>query len=784
MTDLADRYRLLVDFSPDAIVVHESGVVMYANPATATFLGLRSSIDVVGHSITEFVHPDSVPGIMRQLCLLKKTGDASEPAEALLKRRDGSLIAVESVSVRTSWNGRPAFQVIMRNETAKKAVEAALRYQAALVEHVSDAIIATTSDGVVASWNPAAEAVYARSAEEAIGRPVGESVGAPLDPVAIRKAGGLLRDIHRRSDGSALAVRVSVAEMGAGYVLVCVDETAQRRAEQHFATVVTSLEEGVIVLGPTGLIESVNPAATRILDSTYDLVGSPLTIFPFYEETGARKADSEYPSDLTRRTGVPQNGCVVRVQLLGGKRVWLSLSCRSLDSDAAPPHSLVVWFTDITERRATAQRLIYEATHDELTGLASRALVVDRMTAAVGTNHRSGMTSLLFIDLDKFKMINDSLGHAVGDSVLRVVGERLRHGVRRKDIVGRLGGDEFAVITVDADDSEKVRALAEHIHTVLVQPIVIDGRQLHINVSIGIVMAAPGDPRRAEDLLRDADVAMYQAKKRGPGRYEFFDVTLRERAQRRLQLEQDLRAGLPSGELWFAYQPVVDIQSRRMVGVEALLRWTHPRYGAISPDEFIPIAEESELIDLIGAYTPSTTTLEMAKLHARGGPAIDLAVNLSARQLDDPGLVTAVGDALRIAGLAPSTLCLEVTETALMRDHAVAEEKLNSLRALGVRLSIDDFGTGYSSLAKLLHLPLDILKIDQSFISELDGSKDAEMVVRSIIAMAHAVDLIVIAEGVENERQLEVLQRLGCDQAQGFYFSRAVVPEELFTLGL
>jgi diguanylate cyclase (GGDEF)-like protein len=453
-------------------------------------------------------------------------------------------------------------------------------------------------------------------------------------------------------------------------------------------------------------------------------------------------------------------------------------------SDGTPPHSVVVSFTDITERRTTAQRLIYEATHDERTGPAGRALDVDRMTAAVGTNHSSGMTRLLFLDLDKFKFINDSLGHAVGDSVLRVVSKRLRHGVRRKDIVGRLGSDEFAVITVDADDSDKVRLLAEHIHTVLAQPIVIDGRQLHINVSIGIVMAAPGDPRTAEDLLRDADVAMYQAKTRGPRRYEFFDVRLRERAQRRLQLEQDLRASRPAGELWLAYQPVVDIQSRRMIGVETLLRWTHPRYGANSPAEFISISEESELIDLIGEYTLSTTTFEMAKLRARDGPAIDLAVNLPTRQLDDPGLLTAVGDALSIAGLAPSTLCLEVTETALMRDHAVAADKLNSLQVLGGRLSIDDFGTGYSTLAKLLHLPLDILKIDQSFISELDGSKDAEVIVRSIIAMAHAVDLIVIAEGVENERQLEVLQRLVCDQAQGYYFIRAVVPEELFTHGL
>jgi EAL domain-containing protein (putative c-di-GMP-specific phosphodiesterase class I) len=221
-----------------------------------------------------------------------------------------------------------------------------------------------------------------------------------------------------------------------------------------------------------------------------------------------------------------------------------------------------------------------------------------------------------------------------------------------------------------------------------------------------------------------------------------------------------------------------------MVGVEALLRWNHPRYGSISPAEFIPIAEESELIDLIGAYTLRTTTREMAKRRAQQGSTIELAVNLSARQLDDPELVTAVRHALRTTGLPPGTLCLEVTETALMRDPAAAAAKLNALRDLGIRLAIDDFGTGHSSLAKLLHLPLDTLKIDKSFISELDNSKHAEVIVTSIIAMAHAVGLTVVAEGVENARQLEVLKRLGCDQAQGFYFSRPVPPEELSALGL
>jgi diguanylate cyclase (GGDEF)-like protein/PAS domain S-box-containing protein len=784
LTDLADRYRLLVDLSPDAIAVHTAGLVTYANPTTAKFIGATSTADIVGRPITDFVHPDSVPEMRRRISSLVTNGAASELAEAILVRRDGSTMAVESISVRTTWNGQPAFQVIMRDVTAKKAVEVGLRYQAALVEHVSDAIIATTDAGVIITWNPAAEVVYGYSAAFAVGQPVSELVGATLDPMAIQKAGGLIQDVHRRFDGSTVAVRVSVAQMGTGYVLVCADETVQRRAEQHFATVVTSLEEGVIVLGRTGIIESVNPAAMRLLGTTEKAAGSPLSIFPFSGDSDTRKPRSDDPSAETRDTGIPQNGRVLCVHRADGKQVWLSLSCRSLDSRTKPPHPVVVSFTDITERRTTAQRLVYEATHDELTGLSNRTLVVDRLTTAVQADHSNGMTSLLFIDLDKFKIINDSLGHAVGDDVLRAVGERLRHGVRFNDVVSRLGGDEFAVVSLDADCSGKVRALAENIQAVLAKPIVVAGRQLRVNVSIGIVMAFPGDPRTAEDLLRDADVAMYQAKTRGPGRYEFFDIALRERAQRRLQLEQDLRAGLTAGQLWMAYQPVIDVRSGRMVGVEALVRWTHPLHGAISPGEFIPIAEQSELIDLIGAYTLRTTTREIAKRRTAQGLDIELAVNLSARQLDDPELVAAVEDALRTTGLPPGALCLEVTETALMRDPAAAAAKLNSLRDLGIRLAIDDFGTGYSSLAKLLHLPLDILKIDQSFVSELDNSNGAEVIVTSIIAMAHAVGLIVIAEGVETTSQLEVLRRLDCDQAQGFYFSKPIAPESLFALDL
>ncbi|TWP52378.1 EAL domain-containing protein [Lentzea tibetensis] len=777
LADLADRYRLLVELSPDAIAVHEAGVVTYANPAGIRVLGARSSAEIVGRPITDFVHPASIPEMMRRIGALTTPGAASEPAEAAIVRFDGVTVDVEAVSVRTTWEGRPAFQVILRDVTAQKAAEATLHYQAALVAHVSDAIIATTADGIVTTWNPAAETVYGRSAAEAVGRHVGTMVGARLDPVDVLRLGGVTHAVHRRADGSTLVIRVSAAEMDSGYVLVCADETARRRAEQHFTTVVASLEEGVFVVGQTGLIESANPAAERILGVREEqLVGMSTTVVPLYDERGARVPEADYPCALTRRTGLPHNGRIFRVRRRDGRDIWLSVSCRPLNQVSTFPAAVVVSFADITERRSIAARLEHDATHDALTGLANRTLVIRHLTS------RTSTMSVLFVDLDKFKVINDSLGHSAGDKVLRIVGERLRRRARGGDLVGRLGGDEFVVVAHAMTHGE-VCALAQHLRDAVVAPVLVDGRQLHLDASIGIVTAGPDDPRDGEDLVRDADVAMYQAKSQGRGRHVFFDVDLRERMQRRLQLEQDLRDAARNEQLAVVYQPIVDLRTSRVVSVEALLRWAHPVHGAISPSEFIPLAEESDLINLLGGHVLRTTTEQVSGLRARVGPDCNLAVNLSPRQLDDPRLVPAVQDVLRTTGLSPSTLCLEITENALMRDPSIAAETLSALRELGVRLAIDDFGTGYSSLAQLRRLPIDQLKIDRSFVAALGECRDAEEIVRSIIMMAHAVNLTVVAEGVENARQLDVLRHLECDQVQGFHIGRPTAPENLVTTG-
>ncbi|MGU3431886.1 diguanylate cyclase [Actinomycetes bacterium M1A6_2h] len=530
-----ERYRRLVDHSPDAICVHESGRVVYVNPTAVRWMGAQSSDELVGRPIAELIAAESIAAVLARISTLRDEGDASNPSEAVLTRLDGGTITVEAVSVRTVWEGRPAYEVVFRDLTAQKAAEATLRFQAALVEHVSDAIISTDFDGTVTSWNPAAAAIYRRPAADAIGRPISAAVGADLSPSSVLTQGGVSHEVHSTADGSTRVVRVSAAPMADGYALICTDSTALHRAEQHFRTVVTSLDEGVLVVSRTGRVESANPAACRILGVPLVNATSPARnedfVLPMFTADGQRMDLRDHPVMETLRTGRANPGYVVGAERADGQLVWLAGSCSLLNPDDPEHSSLVTSFSDITAERDATQRLEFRATHDGLTGLTNRAAVVSAIGSALAAPSTCS-AAVLFIDLDRLKNVNDTLGHRAGDAVLRTVGERLRRAVRRVDLVGRLGGDEFVALLLGGVDRVDVDRLADRLHAALAEVTEVDGSAVTLGASIGVVMFAGGDSRTPEEILADADHAMYEAKVAGGGRTRHLDPKTRARAGR------------------------------------------------------------------------------------------------------------------------------------------------------------------------------------------------------------------------------------------------------------
>jgi diguanylate cyclase (GGDEF)-like protein len=436
------------------------------------------------------------------------------------------------------------------------------------------------------------------------------------------------------------------------------------------------------------------------------------------------------------------------------------------------------------ERGRFEARLRDQAVHDTLTRLPNRALLLDRVIQAIEIgDRRRTFTAVLFVDLDQFKVVNDSLGHATGDELLRQVAERFAGAVRRGDTVGRFGGDEFLVVAEDVAGEAGAVAAAERLMDTLQSPFEIDGAKVVVNASIGVALAGPGiDPVTADALIRNADAAMYRAKDQGRNRVAVFEDTLHAEIVRRYELEQGLRGALERGELVLLYQPRVRLVDGRLTGVEALLRWDRPGHGRIGAHEIIPIAEDTGLIGAIGSWALVEACHQAVRWDRQPGTAgLVIAVNLSARQLGDPGIVSLVADTLSSSGLPAERLCLEVTESALARDPDSAADALAELKTLGVQVAIDDFGTGYATLDYVRRFSMaDELKIDRSFVAGLTDlhSPDAAIVSAAIV-LADALGFETIAEGVETAEQLAVLRRLGCAGGQGWYFGKPMEPDRL-----
>ena len=544
----------------------------------------------------------------------------------------------------------------------------------------------------------------------------------------------------------------------------------------HLASkVIENTIEGVTVTDSEGTIISVNPAFTVITGyAPEEAIGQNPRVL---------KSDRHTPdfyarmwSDLLTR-GHWSGEIWNRRKSGEAYPEWLTISAIQ-DEHGVTTHFVAI-FHDITEIKQNEEKIHYHAYHDALTELPNRQLFNDRLALAL-THAKRNKNSLavLFLDLDRFKTINDTLGHLIGDRLLQEVATRLTGCVRADDTVARLGGDEFTVLLPDFHHPERAILVAQKIAASFELPFRIDDHELFSSTSIGISIS-PMDGESAETLMKNADTALYRAKESGRNQYQLYTPAMNERALERLDMENDLRRALERQEFLLHYHPRIDLATGRMRSAEALIRWQHPTRGLVSPGEFIPLAEETGMIVPIGRWVLETACAQNVRWIAQGLPPIRVAVNLSARQFQQENLVQMISDTLTTTGLDAQYLELEITESVAMQHGEKSLVMLRELHALDINLSIDDFGTGYSSLGYLKRFPVDALKIDQSFVRDIPHDADDEAIAIAIIALAHTLNLLVIAEGVEQESQLRFLRQHGCDEIQGFLFGRPL-PAETF----
>lgn len=463
-----------------------------------------------------------------------------------------------------------------------------------------------------------------------------------------------------------------------------------------------------------------------------------------------------------------------------GRTIWGETRVLLYRDDTGKPLLIRGVTTDITERKSLEDQLAYEALHDPLTSLPNRVLFRDRLIHALNRSRRMNTPiAVLFIDLDNFKAVNDTLGHAAGDELLLSVSERLRDCLRDTDTPARFGGDEFAVLLEDTEHAQSATLVAERIRTVMGEPYSIGGKRVYISTSIGIAIATGSET--PEELLRDADVAMYTSKTSGKNRFTVFESQMHDAILKRSEIEADLRIAIGRGEFEAYYQPIIDLQTQNVMGMEALIRWNHPLHGLISPADFIPIADETGLIIPIGSWILEEAcrqTKEWQRLYGLGDD-ISITVNVSNRQFIDEGFHEIVETVLANTGLAPHCLVLEITEGTMLSNTEGTVQQLFALKGLGVRFAVDDFGTGYSSLSYLQQFPVDILKIDKLFIDKISNGREGAAVAKAIISMGETLHLKTIAEGVETPNQIDALKQLGCEMGQGYHFARPLEAESM-----
>jgi diguanylate cyclase (GGDEF)-like protein/PAS domain S-box-containing protein len=676
--------------------------------------------------------------------------------------------------------------------TESKQAEVDLRKLGRVLEQSPASVMITNTDGTIEYVNPRFEKVSGYSAEEVIGKnprvlksgdKTKEEYKAMWDALlAGREWRGIFHNM--RKDGSIYWESASISPLRddrgqiTHFIAVKEDVTAQKRAEDQLrmnATVFDTTQEGIMVTDADNIIKTVNPSFTRITGYSPDeVIGQSPSILSsgrhdesFYEELWDSVLHKRYWSgEIWNRR---KDGSVYPE--------WLSIA--SILDDQGIAKEYVAVFSDISKHKENEEQILYQANYDALTGLPNRSLFSDRLDQSIGSALREQWKlAILFVDLDQFKMVNDTFGHVMGDELLQLVAKRISDCVRESDSIARFGGDEFAILLQDVSDMDAVANIATKVINRITKVFTLYEREIFIGASVGITIF-PDDAMNADSLLRNADMAMYQAKDRGRNNYQFFTASMQQRTLERQQLELDLRLAVQRSELEIYYQPVVDAEFEKVISVEALLRWNHPHRGIVNPSVFIPLAEDSGLIGPIGLWVIQGACEQLRRWHKSGYPDLRLAVNLSSRQRELGLEVDYLRRVLRESKIKPEMLTLEITESLLLRDTEEAITWLSGFKKLGVNLSVDDFGTGYSSLSYLKRFPVDVLKIDRSFISELPEDVDDASLVKTIVAMADSLKLSLIAEGVETKDQADFLLNNGCRNLQGYYYARPMDAKDM-----
>ena len=797
LKDSEARYRQLFENANDIIYVHDlQGNYLSMNDSAEKVLGY-SREEALALNVTQITAPEHLE-IANQNLELKLAGEASQTVyEIECIRKDGKRVTLEVNSSLILKDGEPiAVQGIARDITERKAVEAAARKSEEsyrdLFENANDLIYTHDLNGNFTSLNRAGELITGYSREEALTMNLAQVVAPEFLDVArtmtAKKVAGdkpttyeleiIAKQGHRVT--LELSTRLIVSDgLPVGVQGIARDITARREAEislhnavSLFASTFESTADGIVVMGLERDIVTCNRKFVEMWDlserATKPGNGSEMISFI----AAQLKDPDRFLAELDRLYADPLSTETSFLELIDG-RIYEQYSQPQFMG--GKPVGRVCCFRDITERNQAEEKLRYYALHDTLTHLPNRVQFMNRLRQAVerADGNQYSRFAVLFLDLDRFKVINDSLGHAVGDKLLVAISERLTSCVRPGDVVARLGGDEFVILLNRSGDIAEVVGVAERLQARISEPFKIDNYEVFTTASIGIIVSG-NVTRTAEEFLRDADAAMYRAKEAGKARFEIFDQDMHVRNMNLLQVETDLRHAVERKEFEVLYQPIADLTTGAVKEFEALIRWRHPVHGLVEPNEFVGVAEETGLIIKIGRWILAESCRQAAEWQKRFGIPLSVSVNLSAKQLMHPNLTMQVRNILASSGLPANRLKLEVTESTVMEHSEKSLKVLSELDELGVALSTDDFGTGYSSLSYLQRFPFERIKIDRSFVNNMDESEKSGAIVKTILMLGENLDIEVVAEGIETFEQLEKLRSLGCSTGQGYLFSRPI----------